>query len=1023
MPSAREEFATRLATRDPAKTEAQVQADLYGLLTVGGLNLQPHQVAQLEFPTADGTRRRLDIEIGHLAIEVKKDLRAAGVKAEAEVQLAGYVSVRATQTGSQYAGLLTDGTTWLLYNLTGSVLSEVASLTLSDSSPDVESLASWLEAVLATQTQVQPTPQSIRDRLGATSPSHLVDHAALSTIYHDARGVPEVQLKRELWSKLLRTASGSGFDDTDRLFVDHTLLVLSAEIIAHAVLGFDVSAAGGLSPRQLVLGSEFAGAQIRGVVQADFFDWVLDATGGEEFVANIARRIAQFDWSSVEHDVLKVLYESIIEQSERKRLGEYYTPDWLADRVVATAVDNPLAQTVLDPACGSGTFLFHAIRSYLSAAEASGQTPGAAVKGAADHVWGMDIHPVAVTLARVTYLLAIGRDRLNADDRTELTIPVYLGDSLQWEQRVDVFAHEGNVTVSTEGTDFASAGELLFDDDLIFPKSVIADAEQFDRLVDALAEKSGDTSTKPSSAVIEGTLTSFGVHESDRATLTSTFDTMRRLHAMGRDHIWGYYVRNLIRPIWLADGANHVDVLIGNPPWLAYSKMTKAMQKRFTVMLKERGLVSGGRGVSGRDLSTLFVVRTAELYLKMGGRFAFVMPHGVLRGQPHDSFRSGVWNGPSIELSAAFDKSWDLSKAATGFPATSCVLFGTVSPDIARRVPTEVSKWVTSGKASSVTWAAMAPRAKITDATVTPTAEKYAGPMSPYKKRFRQGAVLAPRLVFFVEDAPASPLGPGAGRRAVRSSRSSLEKGDWAKAATIAGNIEKGFVRPLLLGATAVPFGLLESSTTVLPIRTDNSRLLTQVEIDAHAGLANWWQQAAATWDAGKSESDSSSLLERANFMGQLAAQVPGANQRVVYTASGNRLAAARVADPSAIIEHKLYWAAASSESEALYLCAILNSDLVLNRLTPFQNVGLFGARDIDKNVFHALIPIFEPQAKSHVDLVTVAREAEALVGKLDLSGVQFQAARKRVRDALRAAGVHSRMETLVEQIVPTSKV
>ena len=96
------------------------------------------------------------------------------------------------------------------------------------------------------------------------------------------------------------------------------------------------------------------------------------------------------------------------------KLGEYYTPDWLADRVVAATVTDPLNQRVLDPSCGSGTFVFHAVRAYLSAAEAAGIGLREAVAGVVTHVLGMDIHPVAVTLARVTYLLAIGTDRLNA---------------------------------------------------------------------------------------------------------------------------------------------------------------------------------------------------------------------------------------------------------------------------------------------------------------------------------------------------------------------------------------------------------------------------------------------------------------------------------------------------------------------------------------------------------------------------------------------------------------------------------
>ena len=70
---------------------------------------------------------------------------------------------------------------------------------------------------------------------------------------------------------------------------------------------------------------------------------------GGAFVHTLSRRLARFNWSVVEQDVLKVLYESIIGAETRKNLGEYYTPDWLAHVVVEETVDEPLTQRVLMP--------------------------------------------------------------------------------------------------------------------------------------------------------------------------------------------------------------------------------------------------------------------------------------------------------------------------------------------------------------------------------------------------------------------------------------------------------------------------------------------------------------------------------------------------------------------------------------------------------------------------------------------------------------------------------------------------
>ena len=121
----------------------------------------------------------------------------------------------------------------------------------------------------------------------------------------------------------------------------------------------------------------------------------------------------------------------MIDAETRHRLGEYYTPDWLAQRMIEQNVADPLNERVLDPACGSGTFLFWAVRHVLATADKEGLSNREALELVVNRVSGIDLHPVVVTLARVTYLLAIGHDRLA--DRDELTIPVFLGDSVRWD--------------------------------------------------------------------------------------------------------------------------------------------------------------------------------------------------------------------------------------------------------------------------------------------------------------------------------------------------------------------------------------------------------------------------------------------------------------------------------------------------------------------------------------------------------------------------------------------------------------
>src|ERR1035441_2510789 len=242
----------------------------------------------------------------------------------------------------------------------------------------------------------------------------------------------------------------------------------------------------------------------------------------------------------------------------------------------------------------------------------------------------MDLHPVAVTLARVTYILAIGRARLMDPNRGNIQIPVYLGDSMQWrEQNLDLWS-AGKLIIHTEDKQHLP---------LTFPDAILDDAAKFDQLVNELADRSAHR--KPNSPVpsLKAIFSRLDIAEEHHAVIEETFETMCRLHDEGRDHIWGYYVRNLARPLWLSKDGNRVDVIVGNPPWLAYSFMPPDMQEVFRSMSESRRLWAAGSQLSPHhDLSALFVVRTCELYLRKGGRLAMVMPNAAIDREHYAGF-------------------------------------------------------------------------------------------------------------------------------------------------------------------------------------------------------------------------------------------------------------------------------------------------------------------------------------------------------------------------------------------------
>ena len=294
-----------------------MQSDVRMLLLAAGLNLTEGDMLDVELEAQLSDRRRIDIEMGRTVIEVKRSLARQGSLQEAAAQLAGYVEARSTSLGQRYVGIVTDGREWHLFHHADGGLVAVAEHHVDPSAPNAGALVRWLGSVLTTEEQIAPTRRAISDRFGADSPGHDLERAALKALYRANRDHPEIAIKRELWAKLLTTALGTQFSAGEEdLFVEHTLLVATAECVAHAVLSYPISQ---MAPATLLRGDLLSQqSQIHGVVEHDFFDWPLDCgDAGRRWVSSLARRLEQFDWASVSHDVMKTIYESVISVETR----------------------------------------------------------------------------------------------------------------------------------------------------------------------------------------------------------------------------------------------------------------------------------------------------------------------------------------------------------------------------------------------------------------------------------------------------------------------------------------------------------------------------------------------------------------------------------------------------------------------------------------------------------------------------------------------------------------------------------
>jgi len=342
--------------------------------------------------------------------------------------------------------------------------------------------------------------------------------------------------------------------------------------------------------------------------------------------------------------------------------------------MIRRAVDRPLEQRVLDRGCGSGTFLFHAIRNFLTEAEEAAMPRERRAAEACAHIAGMDIHPVAVIIGRVTYLLALSPALTYRAG--SLSIPVYLGDAMQLS--ISEFMAGKELTIRVPPPPAGENGNGR--EQLSFPETFCRDPGLFDNAIEQMRTASLDGLSRPQ---LEAALTRVTEqHYRANATpeqrlaiedLGKTYLTFDRLRRDKRDTIWAYVARNLSRPLAYSASGGWANVVIGNPPWLAFRHMSADLQKRFRALAKDERIYVGGRFATQNDLSALFLVRAGHLYLRSGGRLTFVLPLAALTRGQSEKLRTGSFRSAKI----TWEEAWTMDDSVQPlFPVPSCAVFG-----------------------------------------------------------------------------------------------------------------------------------------------------------------------------------------------------------------------------------------------------------------------------------------------------------------------------------------------------------
>lgn len=961
-------------------------------LWVVGLDV-PDREINFEVPVPE-VNGRLDALFGSTVFEIKRDLR--NERADAEAGLTRYIRDREKATGKRYLGIATDGAEFVAYQLQAGRLQKVEEFIPSTEDPT--RFLRWLDTATTVRENIYPDARTIREEFGRDSLVFRRCMDDLRILWKQAQDIPEASLKKELWSRHLEFVYGT-LIEPDELFLQHTYLTIVAKTMAVRVL-----TNGAVGAVDLLSGTQFANVGLHGAVEADFFDWLLLVQpAGADLVNQISAQAARFRLSEIEVDVLKAIYESLIDPRQRHYLGEYYTPDWLAEWMCERDFNQPLTTRLLDPSCGSGTFLFHAVRRFLQTAEEAGLPIQEALERCTDHVFGLDVHPVAVLFARVTYLLAIGSRRLR-ERSGAISVPVYLGDALQWDVRPLMDEEEIEIAVPGEPP-------------LRFPGSVAGDPKLLDLVLRSMRELADQSASARSFESWLNAKTK--ISSADKRILVESYERMRKLHEAGRNHIWTYIVRNLTRPLWLSLRHGRPDLLMGNPPWLRFNAMSDELQNRFKRESKLRGLWVGGKLATHQDLSAYFFARAVERYLRMDGKVAFVMPFATLTRGQYEGFRTGRFADAAGNLHAAvkFDEIWTFDSSVKPlFEVPSCVIFAHKAAVSARR-PEEVFAY--SGQLPRRDSSAEEARRHLTGMSQSWPAVVQTSGGSRYRALFKQGATIVPRRLSIVEIEESGALGADRSAPLVGSRVSAQDKRPWNSVRPLRGQIERKFLKPVLLGQSIAPYRILEPVIGIIPWDAQQAKLLdSEAALEAgYPHLARWLGQAQRIWK--RHSASEMSYIQSLDFYAKLSSQFPLQPLRVVYAKAGVKAAAAIIRSPRMVIDHKLYWMAVGSEAEAQYLVAILNSETARSRVEKLQSEGQFGPRDFDKVMFSLPIPPFNASTTLHRQIAEAGAKAEQVAAALAIDDVRgFQRVRTLVRVALRQNGISAKIDRFVAELL-----
>ena len=951
-----------------------------------------------------GLRGRPDALLGNLIIEFEIDLDRK--RSEAQEQLSRYLSILWTNQGKRrvsYLALASDGRNFDVYQPNTDrkpgelVKPEDIKLDPLETSVDLAGLGAektyvWLDRYLLYRTKLPPRGDVFSQRFGLESPAYRESISMLREGWEKAK--PIAGTGYDEWRRYLRYVYGSEVA-SEELFLKHTYLANLAKLMVF--LYYTEEAPSRKELMETLRGRTFERWGIINFMEEDFFAWLVREEV-EEVGFRVASLISQvlrtFDLSKVDEDILKDLYQELVDPEERHDLGEYYTPDWVATLIVKRVLKDEPKKSILDPACGSGTFLAAAIREKRQTLDS--MKSAELLEHIEDTTMGLDIHPLAVIISKANYLIALG-DILTRR-KGPFTIPVYMANSIVPPMEiVDRLHNERFYAVDTEGS---VRTRLMVPEEVTETPGLLDKAV---RVVISYASEAANVNSMNAASfqvILYREAPELEIHPRRKRITDILFATskiLKHLIEKDKDTIWGFVMRNIYRPLFFSK--RKFDALVGNPPWLSFRYIEDTFyQRKIKDLMKRYGVFPTAELITHMEMGTLFLLRAADLYLDEGGTICFVMPRSVFVADQHDKFRKGaggcgVTYLADLDVKPLFEVPACIVEAVRGGKTIYPVKGETVRGKLPRKnAALEEAKKNLIFKDSSFVLNVIGKRSFITEGEETIEARE--GP-SAYYVNFYQGATIVPRGLWFVEVHPHYRLGLDPENPPLQTSRRARK---WAKRSykglALSGKVEAKFLYRTVTGSELVPFARTDLPLVVLPIESTREayRLVDRQEAvrEGFTGLAKWLARAEEEWNTRRSDKAyKMDVYGWLDYQNKLTQQNPQTKFLVVYNTSGTYLTASVIEQGTelfeadgqfidvgpVIAECTVYSFETDSEEEAHYLVSVLNSALLNTLLKPLQAKGQFGPRHFHKKPLEFPIQRYDPSNEAHTRLAELGKE------------------------------------------------